>query len=344
MLKTFIIAFTASLLGLAALGCMPARSAPGLGARQSASLPNQSKAQAGVTHPLPPATPASASSPAQSQMHATPPPPTDAEISSRARLLISNQHHDDQAFLEYERIERQVTRSGGPDAHVAEDKTYRVVPTGMGTYKILLKTWDKPVEPAEYRRELENWAAALQVAMNPEDPKTQSITGKFQKKNRDRSDLVDASRTAFIPKWLQSETFHGRLCDVLELDPNPDFHPRNLTEEAMTHVMAKIWVDHASNQLARGEAHVIRDIPVGAGILGKVYRGSSFSFEQAEAAPGVWLPTRYEYDYSGRKFLFAFEQHQKIDVSDYRRDGPPQHALGIVRAELDGGKADAGDP
>ncbi|MGH9701223.1 MAG: hypothetical protein ACRD5R_17065 [Candidatus Acidiferrales bacterium] len=303
---------------------------------------DQSKMQGGAAVVPAPAATVPATPAGQTQANLL--PPTDAEIRSRAEVLISNQHHDDLAFLEFERIERQTTLSGGTDPHIVEDKTYRVVPTGMGTYKILLKTGDSPVTPAGYRRQLENWAAALQLAMNPNDPRTQSITAKFEKKNRDRAGLVEAARTAFIPKWLESETFHGRLCDVLELDPSPDFHPRTLPEEAMTHVMAKVWVDHASNQMARGEARVIRDIPVGAGILGKVYRGSSFSLEQDEVAPGVWLPTRYEYDYSGRKFLFAFEQHQIIDVSGYRRDGPPQHALGIVRAELDGGKADASAP
>lgn len=344
MRKPLTIPYMSALLTLAGLACLSAGSAASPAARQSASPPNPSKSQAGAAHPLAPVMAASASSQAQAQVPAGSPPPTDAEIKSRAQVLISNQHHDDQELMEFERIERQVTRSGGANPRVAEDKTYRVVPTGMGTYKILLKTGDKPVAPAEYRRQLEAWAAALQLAMNPDDPRTQSIAEKFQKKNRDRADVVDAARIAFIPKWLQSDMFHGRLCDVLELDPNPDFHPRNLPEEAMTHVMAKVWVDHASNQMARGEARVIRDIPVGAGILGKVYRGSSFSLEQAEVAPGVWLPTRYEYDYSGRKFLFAFEEHQVIDVSGYRRDGPPQHALGIVRAELDGGKTDAGDP
>lgn len=344
MRKTFIIAFAASLLSLATLCFTPMRSAAHPAARQSAAPPNPSKSQAVAAHPHAPVASAAATPQTQSQMHAAPPPPSDTEIRARAQTLISNQHRDDQAFMEFERIERQVTRSGGANPRILEDKTYRVVPTGMGTYKILLKTGDKPVEPAEYRRELENWAAALQLAMKPGDPRTQSITAKFEKKNRDRSAVVEAARTAFIPKWLQTETFHGRLCDVLELDPNPDFHPRTLTEEAMTHVIAKIWVDHDSNQLARGEARVIRDIPVGAGILGKVYRGSAFTLEQAEMAPGIWLPTRYEYDYSGRKFLFGFEAHQVIDVSGYRRDGPPQHALSIVRAELDGGKADAGDP
>lgn len=342
MRKVFTIPFMAALLSLAGLACMTVGSAASPPAREPGRAQNQSKTQAGATQPTAPATTASAPPAAQAQVSL--PPPTDAEIRSRAEVLISNQHHDDLAFLEFERIERQMTRSGGADPRVVEDKTYRIVPTGMGTYKILLKTGDKPVTPAEYRRQLENWAAALQLAMNPDDPRTQSITEKFQKKNRDRANLVDAARTAFIPKWLRTETFHGLPCDVLELDPNPDFHPRNLPEEAMTHVMARVWVDHASNQMARGEAHVVRDIPVGAGILGKVYRGSSFSVEQAEVAPGVWLPSRYEYDYSGRKFLFAFETHQVIDVSAYRRDGPPQHALAIVRAELASGKTDVGDP
>lgn len=342
MRKVFTIALMPALLSLAGLVCMIAASPEGSPARGPGVAQNQSKTQAGATHPPAPATSVSPApaKPAQAIL----PPPTDAEIRSRTEILITNQHRDDLDFMEFERIERQVTRSGGADPHIVEDKTYRIVPTGMGTYKILLKTGDKPVSPAEYRRQLENWAAALQLAMNPNDPRTQSIAGKFQKKNRDRADLVDAARTAFIPKWLESDMFHGRLCDVLELDPNPDFHPRNLPEEAMTHVMAKVWVDHASNQMARGEARVIRDIPVGGGILGKLYRGSAFSLEQAEVSPGVWLPTRYEYDYSGRKFLFVFEEHQVIEASDYRRVGPPQQALAIVRAELASGTTDVPDP
>ena len=36
--------------------------------------------------------------------------------------------------------------------------------------------------------------------------------------------------------------------------------------------------------------------------------------EQQEVAPGIWLPTRYQYDFTARKFLFTFEQHQYVEA------------------------------
>jgi hypothetical protein len=112
----------------------------------------------------------------------------------------------------------------------------------------------------------------------------------------------------------------------------------------MTHITAKIWVDHEKNQLARAEAHVMRDMAFGGGILGKLYRGGVFSFEQTEFSPGVWLPVRYQYDFMGRKFLFTFEQHQYIEASQYHHIGPPKEALAQVNSEIASGKIVNGDP
>ncbi|MFZ0642845.1 MAG: hypothetical protein WAM25_06760, partial [Candidatus Acidiferrales bacterium] len=134
------------------------------------------------------------------------------------------------------------------------------------------------------------------------------------------------------------------LCDVFQVDPNPDFHPHSIAQDVLTRVTAKIWVDHATSQLARGEAHVIHDLSFGGGILGKLYRGGVFTLDQAEVAPGIWLPTRYQYDFTARKFLFTFEEHQYIEVSDYHRDGSPKQALALVQNELATGKSTYGDP
>jgi hypothetical protein len=46
------------------------------------------------------------------------------------------------------------------------------------------------------------------------------------------------------------------------------------------------------------------------------------------------LPLHMQYDFAGRKFLFSFEQHQTIEVSHYRRVGPPKEALVLVESEL----------
>jgi hypothetical protein len=281
---------------------------------------------------------------APSQSNSQPHPPSDAEIQARAQKLIENQHRDDEAIEQYERIERQVDRTGGPTPRVLEDKIYRVVPTGTGTLKLLLKEGDKPVDPVAYRQQLQAWKDVLELMLKPEDPRAKAAYAKWQKKKTDRAELVDATRTAFLVKWVGQETSASRVCDILELTPNPAYHPRTTFQDAMTHITAKIWVDLETNQLSRAEAHVMRDVSFGGGILGKLYRGGVFYFEQKEVAPGLWLPARYQYDFTARKFLFTFEQHQYIEVSQYRRDGPPRQALALVQSELAGGKVMSADP
>jgi hypothetical protein len=295
---------------------------------------------------LPVAIPADAQQPQPdpSRLDSSGQPPTDAELHQRRDKLIANQHADDLALNLYERIERHVERSGGPDPRVVGDRTYRVVPTGGGTMKILLQDHGVEVSAGDYRRQLLAWRDVLEMMSAPGNSDGASARAKFEKRERQRSEFVNAAQNAFLPKWLGRETYAGHLCDVFELDPNPAFHPSSMFEGALAHVTAKIWVDRDTNQLVRGEAWVTSDISFVAGIAGKVYRGSRVEMDQEQVAPGIWLPTHYDYDFSGRKFLFHFAQHETIDIRHYRRVGPPSQALAEVRSELASSNGPISDP
>jgi hypothetical protein len=264
------------------------------------------------------------------------------EVVSLADRAIANQHHNDEAILEYDRVEHAVQRSGGGSPRILLDKTYRIVPTGTGTLKLLLKDGGKPVDPETYRKELSSWEQNL--AASTAIPGFPQSDAKFQKKMKDRAELVDAMRQAFHATWLGRERTNGRVLEKIQLEPNPQFRPHSLVTEILTHARAVIWVDPRTAQVARAEAEIIRDISFGAGILGKVYRGGHFEMEQAEVAPGVWLSTRYQYDFSARKFLFIFEQHDVTEVSRFRRLGTPAQALAVVRHELESKAVFNGDP
>jgi hypothetical protein len=261
-------------------------------------------------------------------------PPSSAELKTRTLKVIANQHSDDNALDQFERIERVYDRTAGQSPKVLEDKTYRVVPIVAGSYRMLVKENDKPVDAAEYNRELQQWATALELALRPDDPRMKSAMEKYQKRQRDRAELVDSTNSAYLEKWLGGEMMNGHLCDVVELDPNPQFHPHSILQDALTHAVVKVWVDHASDQIVRGEAHLTRDISVGGGVLGKLYRGGVFSLEQTEVSPGIWLPVRRQYDYMGRKFLFPFEEHQLIEDTHYLLLGSPNRILTDVRNEI----------
>jgi hypothetical protein len=271
-------------------------------------------------------------------------PPSDAEIHARALKVIANQHRDDEALDQFERVERVSDRTAGANPRTLVDKTYRVVPTGSGTYKILLKDGEKPSDTAEYTKQLQQWSEALELALKTSDSRTKSANEKYQKRMRERAEIVDATNEGFVRKWLGSEVVNGHVCDVVQMDPSPQFHPHSTLQELVTHVNVKLWVDHDSDQIVRGEARVLRDVSFGGGVFGKLYRGGVFSLEQAEVAPGIWEPTRKQYDFTARKFLFPFEEHQLTEATRYRHLGQPQQALEAVKSELASGKAPAGDP
>jgi hypothetical protein len=96
-------------------------------------------------------------------------------------------------------------------------------------------------------------------------------------------------------------------------------------------------VDESAEQVVRVEAEIMKDISVGGGIVGKVYHGGKFVLEQSEVAPGIWLPTLYQFDVEGRKFLFGFSIHETIVASRYRRIGLPSEALATLRREISSG-------
>jgi hypothetical protein len=239
---------------------------------------------------------------------------------------------------EYERIEHHAMVSGS-DRHVVDDKTFRVVPTGTGTLRLLVKENGKPVDAEIYQKQLRDWEQVLEIAVNPKDSRQQAAYGKWQKKMKERRDAVEAARQAFHTTWAGRETRNGRSVAVLALEPNPSYVAQTMLENVLTHTRMKIWVDEASGNIVHADAEIIRDVPFGGGLLGKLYRGARFSIDTAEIAHGFWAPTRVQYDYTGRKFLFVFEAHEVTETTRYRRDGPPAQALALVRDELAHGAA-----
>ena len=267
-----------------------------------------------------------------------------SQVRELVKRAIDNQHRDDAALDCFERIERHIERSGGSGDRVTEDKTYRVVPTGSGNIKLLVKDADAPVSAAEYRRELTAWQTILSVAVHPNDPRQLAGVAKQQKKLKDRARLVDSALEAYSMSWLGREIIDGRTLEKLRFEPNPEYVLQGNSSDWLVHARATVWIDAQEGEVVRIEAEIIRDISIGAGILGKVYKGGRFVLEQAEVSPGVWEPTLYEYDLAGRKFLFPFKMHEVTQDSHYRYLGTPAEALAVARKNLSSGGGFVSDP
>jgi hypothetical protein len=260
-------------------------------------------------------------------------PPTAGQLQSLIARLIENQHSNDRAIEEYERVEHVIVRKDGDSSEVASERIERLLPSGTGIIHLQTAQSSPPVTPEADRRQLQYAVSALELYLHPNDHVRQDVA-KFEKRRHDRAELVDAMAKAFRVTWAGRETRGARTLAKLLLDPDPNFKPASRLEAAFEHVHAVLWVDEPQSQTARLEIEITSDISFGGGIVAKVYHGGHFVMEQSEAAPGVWLPTLYTYDVDGRKFVVGFNLHEKTEVGHYRHVGPPSQSIEIIRSEL----------
>ncbi|HEX3372505.1 MAG TPA: hypothetical protein VHS08_08300, partial [Candidatus Acidoferrales bacterium] len=239
--------------------------------------------------------------------------PSPDQIHALIVRAIENQHRDDEALQQFERVEHRIARSA-ENAPIIEDVIERILPSTSGNIKLKTADHGVPIAPEEYRSELQTALDIFGLTIHPNDHYREELA-KYERRRRDRSDLVDTAMKAFRITWAGRETRADAsgthtLVKVL-LDPNPDYEPINRFAASFQHVHAILWVDEAQAQFARLEGEISTDIPFAGGLAGKVYRGGHVGMEQQEIEPGVWLPSQYTYNVDGRKFLFAFGIHER---------------------------------
>jgi hypothetical protein len=174
---------------------------------------------------------------------------------------------------------------------------------------------------------------ALSTNSRTDDPEVKKDYERAAKRQHERAEIVDALGKAFHFHYVGRVMLGNRKVLELNFDPDPTFHSSLRYSSICAHLKGKVWVDESSAQVVRLEAELFEDYGLAAGIIGKVYGGSSASLEQTEIEPGVWEPTRLVYDVTGRKFVFPVTMHGETVDSDYRRIGPPREALQTIGRE-----------
>jgi hypothetical protein len=264
-------------------------------------------------------------------------PPDSAVTTSPAKQglfdrVIANQKKAEQALDLYERVERVETRKNSNDPAAPSVKTFRVIPSGTGMDRIPVAPDGRPTDPSAYRMDLERLEKALALTAG-QDRSQRGASEKYAKKKKERYELIDATRNAFLLKFVDRETRGDRQLAKYAMEPNPEFKPTTRFSTIYTKVHGFVWVDENTEQLARIEGEVTDDISVGL-FLGKIYKGSHFMQERYEFFPGLWLASFSQYDFDGRKLFSGFSVHERTFYSNYHYIGQPAEALSAIRKEL----------
>jgi hypothetical protein len=128
---------------------------------------------------------------------------TEAEKTALLDLVLANQKKNDQALSLYERVERVEVRKNAVDKQTGEIKVSRVVPAGTGVDHIPIGPDGKPTDPDAYHTELVKLERALSWAADDGHAQHDAYE-RIAKKQKERDDLIDATRVAFVYSFVSS--------------------------------------------------------------------------------------------------------------------------------------------
>lgn len=245
-------------------------------------------------------------------------------------------------MLLYERVERLETRKTSDDASPEKISVSRVIPAGTGVDHIVVGPDGKPADADTYHAELIKLEKALSWAALDGHAQRDAYE-KIARKQKERAELIDATRTAFLFTFVGTETRAGRVLYKYEMEPNPSYKPTSRATSILEKVRGFVWIDPRAEEIAKVEGDVTADISLGL-FLAKIYKGSHFMQERYEVLLGVWMPTFSQYDFDGRKLFSSIAVHERTSYSQYHRIGPPKEALLTIRAELGNPSRQISDP
>ena len=85
-------------------------------------------------------------------------------------------------------------------------------------------------------------------------------------------------------------------------------------------VETRHWISEADYELARVEIEAIDDLSFGLGLLARVHKGTTATYQRRKVNDEIWLPAQVTWNGTGRLFLVKRERVRgRSEFSGYRK-------------------------
>jgi hypothetical protein len=222
-------------------------------------------------------------------------------------------------------VERRLDGSGRvKDERVKVFEVYPRLPGEEEPYRRLIEEDGEPV-PADdlARRDRERQEKAETYARRvatQSDEDRRRAWRDYEKALAERAEAIDDIFNVFEVRMLGREQVSGHDTIAFSLTPRVDAEPRTDSGNMMHHFTALAWISESDYDLVRVEAEAVENVSFGLGLLARLHKGATASFERRKVNGDAWLPAKVTYEGSGRMLLVRRIRRSGESVfSDYRR-------------------------
>lgn len=180
------------------------------------------------------------------------------------------------------------------------------------------------------------------------DPDALAQKRKAQKTDEDRiTTMMKSLPDAFVFQYDGMEAGGTGQLIRLKFQANPSFDPPNRETQVYAGMEGQMWVDAKDERLERIDAHLVRDVNFGWGILGHLDRGGTFDVRQIKIGDR-WDISEMNLSFTGKILVFKSFVKKEHDVYSNFRIVPDLtlaqaidllHKSNVTTADSQGGTA-----
>ena len=202
-------------------------------------------------------------------------------------------------------------------------KTFQVTMLYGSPYERLVEVNGEKLKPGQQFEQQRKFGQAVAQRKAESAKQRRARIAKYQA-DRHRDHLILTQLTQGFNFSLQGEQeLDGRKVYVLKATPRAGYRPPNRDCQVLPGMEGTLWIDQATFQWVKVEAHVMRPVEI-EGFVAKVEPGTKFSLEKMPVEGDIWLPKRYTMTADAR-VLFLLPHHSQEDDSyfNYQKRGSP---------------------
>jgi hypothetical protein len=239
----------------------------------------------------------------------------------RARLRTDRQLLSQYTYLERQtkiRLSKFGTLTTGP---VQVFEVYPGVEPD-DTYRRLIEVDGKRRDPAELekddRRRQKHVLDELDRRRREDAGEREQRLQREAKEHHQDDETLDDLMRVYRFTLVERQMLDGHSVIVIDFVPRPDAAPKTDDGKDMTKVKGRAWISEDDYQIVRVSIEVLKDVSVGW-FLGRLYAGTTASYERRKVNNEIWLPSRIRIKASGRAFVRKFHIDTVTEYSDYRK-------------------------
>ena len=244
-------------------------------------------------------------------------------FAAQVKIHLATDEERQSGYMFLERRTEQRLDSSGRTQHESV-KVFEVYPglPGEDRYRRLIEEDGKPVAAAKLaqadrdrRKEAESYAKRMASTSG-----RQKETQELDKQRRHYNDAIDDLFRIYDIRMVRREPIDGHDTIFATLTPKPNVKPQTSDGGIMRHFKARAWISESDYELVRVEIEAIDSLSFGLGLLARVDKGTTATYERRKVNNEAWLPAQVTWMAGARVLLLKrLRLRGTAEFSGYRK-------------------------